>query len=152
MAYHNQVTLVGNATRDPELKYLPNGTAVAKIGIGMTRRYSTSDGQKKEEVTFVDVDFLGKTAEVVGKYVNKGSPILVHGRLKLDQWDDKKTGEKRSKLCVLGEGVQLLSKAPEGAAPAAAPARQVQPPITPRQAAAGVTNDGPSSDSDDVPF
>ena len=154
MGYLNQVTLLGNVTRDPEMKFLPNGTAVAKFGLGMTRKYNTSDGQKREEVTFVDIDILGKTAEIAGKYVKKGDPLLVTGRLKLDQWDDKKTGEKRSKLCVLGEGIQLLSRPPEGSGTrTGTSAPRTEQPITARQAAAGVTNDGPSDDgSDDVPF
>jgi len=89
MASYNKVILVGNLTRDPELRYTPKGTAIAKIGLAINRYFTTETGEKKEEVTFVDVDIFGRTAENVGQYMRKGRPILVEGRLRLDQWDDK---------------------------------------------------------------
>lgn len=104
MASYNKVILMGNLTRDPELRSLPSGMSVARIGIAVNRRYSGKDGEMKEEVTYVDVDAFGKQAETIAKYCVKGSGILVEGRLRLDQWDDRNTGEKRSKLGVVLEG------------------------------------------------
>src|SRR5215475_6772673 len=124
MASFNKVILVGNLTRDPELRYTPKGTAIAKIGLAVNRVWTNEAGEKKEEVTFVDVDIFGRTAENVGQYMRKGRPILIEGRLKLDQWDDKQTGQKKSRLGVVAETVQFLGS-PGGneGAPAARPAR-----------------------------
>jgi single-strand DNA-binding protein len=108
MASFNKVILLGNLTRDPELKYTPKGTAVAQIGLAVNRVYSNDQGEKVEEVTFVDVDLFGRTAEIANEYLRKGRPVLIEGRLKLDSWDDKQTGQKRSKLRVIGEAMQLL--------------------------------------------
>jgi single-strand DNA-binding protein len=108
MASYNRTILVGNLTRDPEIKYTPKGTAVAEIGLAVNHSYKTDSGEKREEVTFIDVTLWGRTAEIVGQYCKKGRPLLVEGRLALDQWDDKQTGQKRSKLKVVGENVQLL--------------------------------------------
>ena len=108
MASFNKVILVGNLTRDPELRYTPKGTAIAKIGLAVNRVWTNEAGEKKEEVTFVDVDVFGRTAENVGQYMRKGRPILIEGRLRLDQWDDKQTGQKKSKLGVVADTVQFL--------------------------------------------
>ena len=108
MANLNKVMLIGNLTRDPEIKYTPKGTAIADIGLAVNRNYTTEAGEKREEVTFVDVELWGRQAEIVGEYCKKGRPIFVEGRLKLDTWDDKQTGQKRSKLKVVGEQIQLL--------------------------------------------
>src|SRR5258706_7156974 len=132
MASFNKVILVGNLTRDPELRYTPKGTAIAKIGLAVNRVWTNEAGEKKEEVTFVDVDVFGRTAENVGQYMRKGRPILVEGRLRLDQWDDKQTGQKKSKLGVVAESVQFLgSPAGAGEAGAGGPA-----PARPRPASA----------------
>src|SRR5437763_385437 len=101
MANFNKVILAGNLTRDPEVRYTPKGTAIAKLGLAINRTWKNEAGETKEEVTFVDVDAFGRTAEVISQYLKKGRPILVEGRLKLDQWDDKQTGQKRSRLEVL---------------------------------------------------
>src|SRR6266704_5236147 len=108
MANFNKVILAGNLTRDPELRYTPKGTAIARIGMAINRTWKTETGETKEEVTFVDVDAFGRTAEVISQYLKKGRPILVEGRLKLDQWDDKQTGQKRSRLGVILENFQFL--------------------------------------------
>jgi single-strand DNA-binding protein len=108
MASFNKVILLGNVTRDPELKYTPKGTAVAQIGLAVNRVYSNEQGEKVEEVTFVDVELFGRTAEIANEYLRKGRPVMFEGRLKLDTWDDKQTGQKRSKLKVIGETMQLL--------------------------------------------
>ena len=156
MASFNKVILMGNLTRDPELRYTPKGTAIAKLGLAVNRVWTNEAGEKKEEVTFVDVDVFGRTAENVGQYMRKGRPILIEGRLKLDQWDDKQTGQKKSKLGVVAETVQFLGSAPgagEGggaAAPAAAPRAQ-RPAPSAAPAAEPVEGDGPP-ESDDVPF
>lgn len=154
MASFNKVILVGNLTRDPELRYTPKGTAIAKIGLAVNRVWTSESGEKKEEVTFVDVDVFGRTAENVGQYMRKGRPILVEGRLRLDQWDDKQTGQKRSRLGVVAETVQFLGSptggsggAGEGGAPG--PARQR--PAATAPTAEPVEGDGPP-ESDDVPF
>jgi len=112
MASFNKVILMGNLTRDPELRYTPKGTAIAKIGVAVNRVWTNEAGEKKEEVTFVDVDIFGRTAENVGQYMRKGRPILIEGRLKLDQWDDKQTGQKKSRMGVVAETVQFLGGAP----------------------------------------
>jgi len=146
MASFNRVILMGNLTRDPELRYTPKGTAIAKIGLAVNRVWTNEAGEKKEEVTFVDVDCFGRTAENVGQYMKKGRPIMIEGRLKLDQWDDKATGAKRSKLGVVAETVQFLGGKDD--APAAP---RTARPATTAPASEPVEGDGPP-ESDDVPF
>lgn len=113
MANFNKVMLMGNLTRDPEVRYTPKGTAIATIGLAVNRVWSNEAGEKKEEVTFVDVDVWGKQAETIGQYMGKGKPIFIEGRLKLDSWDDKESGQKRSKLKVVCESFQFIG-APKG--------------------------------------
>src|SRR6266571_4205986 len=108
MASFNKVILLGNLTRDPEVRYTPKGSAVCDLGIAVNRVYTTDSGEKREEVTFVDVTFWGRTAEVAGEYLKKGRPVFIEGRLQLDTWDDKQSGQKRSKLKVIGETMQLI--------------------------------------------
>src|SRR5438105_11590958 len=108
MASFNRVILAGNLTRDPELRYTPKGMAIAKIGLAVNRVWKNEAGESKEEVTFVDLDAFGRQAETLAQYMKKGSPLLVKGRLRLDQWDDKQTGQKRSRLGVVVEGFQFL--------------------------------------------
>ena len=105
---------MGNLTRDPEVRYTSSGTAIAKLGIAINRYWSNKDGQKQEETTFVDVDAFGKQAETIGQYLKKGRPIMVEGRLKLDQWDDKQTGQKRSKLGVVLDRFEFIDSRGEG--------------------------------------
>jgi single-strand DNA-binding protein len=114
MPNYNKVILMGNLTRDPEVKYTSGGTAIAKIGMAINRTWTNKEGQKQEETTFVDVDAFGRQAEVIGQYLKKGRPVMVEGRLKLDQWDDKQTGQKRSKLGVTLEGFQFLDSGGAG--------------------------------------
>jgi single-strand DNA-binding protein len=106
MASFNKVILVGNVTRDPEIKYIASGTAVTEVGLAVNDRRKTPSGEWVEETTYVDVTLWGRTAEVAGEYVTKGSPLLIEGRLKLDTWE--KEGKKNSKLRVVGERMQLL--------------------------------------------
>lgn len=151
MANFNKVILAGNLTRDPELRYTPRGTAVARIGMALNRSYRTESGEQRDETTFVDIEAFGRQAEVISQYMRKGRPLLVEGRLKLDQWDDKNTGQKQSKLRVVLESFSFLdSGRPEAGgepaanrpAPARPPARAVE---TPEEGA-------PPPDEDDVPF
>jgi single-strand DNA-binding protein len=106
MASYNRVVLVGNLTRDPELKYIPSGTAVAEIGLAVNDRRKGPNGEWIEETTFVDVTLWARTAEVASEYLSKGSSVLIEGRLKLDSWE--KEGKKFSKLRVVGETMQML--------------------------------------------
>jgi len=104
---YNKVVLVGNLTRDIELKYLQSGTAIGSTAIATSRKFKGSDGSQKEEVCFIDVSAFGRTAEVMNQYLKKGSKVLVDGRLKLDQWQDQ-NGNKRSKHSVIVESMQML--------------------------------------------
>jgi single-strand DNA-binding protein len=108
MASYNRVILLGNLTRDPELKYLPSGMAVADIGLAVNDRRKNANGEWIEETTFVDITLFGRTAEVVGEYVTKGSPLFIEGRLKFESWETA-DHQKRSKLKVIGDRIQLLS-------------------------------------------
>lgn len=109
MASFNKVLLLGNLTRDPELKHTPGGTAVAQIGMAVTRTwFDKASNSKKEETTFVDVTLWGRQAEIASEYLAKGRSVLIEGRLQLDTWDDKETGKKRSKLKVVVENMVLV--------------------------------------------
>ena len=154
MASFNKVILVGNLTRDPEVRYTPKGTAIAKLGLAVSRSWRSETGELKEEVTFVDVDAFGKTAETIGQYFKKGKPILIEGRLRLDTWEDKQTQQKRSKLGVVlenfrfietrGDGAQGDARRASAAAPVAASAGAAAPDLPPEP-------DMPANE-DDVPF
>src|SRR5579884_1313805 len=108
MASYNRVLLMGNLTRDPQLKYLPSQTPVAEFGIACNRKFKTAQGEERDEVLFVDVAAFGRTAEVINQYFTKGKPIFIEGRLKYDQWEDKQGGGKRSKLSVVVENFQFI--------------------------------------------
>ena len=156
----NKVMLMGNLTRDPEIKYTPKGTAIANFGIAVNRTYTPEGGEKREEVTFIDLEAFGRTAEVIGEYLKKGRPIFIEGRLKLDQWDDKTTGKKTSKLRVVVESFEFLGSregggggeggggAPSGEPRSSAPQQRRPPAAAPRPPA------DPDLDvqADDVPF
>lgn len=159
MASFNKVILMGNLTRDPELRTLPSGNAVARIGLAVNRAYLSKEGEKKEEVTYVDVDAFGKQAETIAKWCTKGRTLLVEGRLRLDQWDDKTTGEKRSRLGIVLENFQFVGSrgdSPAGGASAPSDYDDVAP--APRRAPALSRQPAPpppaSSDmnDEDVPF
>ena len=149
MASFNKVILLGNLTRDPEVRYTPKGTAVTELGMAVNRVYTAENGEKREETTFVDVTLWGRTAEIAGEYLKKGRPVLIEGRLQLDTWDDKQSGQKRSKLKVIGEGLQLLGGRPGGGSGGdeEGGSRSSSRPAPPPKAAA------PSeSDDDEIPF
>ncbi len=109
MAYLNKVFLIGNLTRDPELRVTPKGTAICQFGLAVNRQFKDESGATRDETTFIDIEAWGKQGELVSKYLTKGSPAMVEGRLKLDQWEDKTSGQKRSKLKVVLDNVQFLS-------------------------------------------
>ena len=146
MASFNKVILMGNLTRDPELRYTPKGTAVARITLAVNRTYTAGEGgEKKEEVSFVDVDVWGRQAEVISQYMKKGRPLLVEGRLKQDTWEDKNTKQKQSKLKVVLESFSFLDSGNRGGE--GAPARPAAP-----AAAAPEAPDAEPPQDDDVPF
>jgi single-strand DNA-binding protein len=130
MASFNKVILMGNLTRDPEVRYTSGGTAVTEVGLAVNRQWTDrSSNERKEETTFVDVTLWGRTAEIAGEYLSKGRPVLIEGRLQLDQWDDRETGQKRSKLRVVGESMQLIGSRGDsggGGAPARSNANRAQ--------------------------
>jgi len=143
MANLNKVMLIGNLTRDPELRYTPKGTAVADIGLAINRVWSNEAGERQEETTFVDVTLWGRQAELAEKYLSKGRGAYIEGRLQLDTWDDKETGKKRSKLKVVGENLQFL---PDGKG-----AGQGRP--SPDSAPSnGGSSPAVAEDEDDIPF
>lgn len=155
MASLNKVMIMGNVTRDVELRYTPKGTAVADIGLACNRVRTGDNGEKIEEVTFIDVTLWGRTAEIVHQYSGKGRPLFVEGRLHLDSWDDKTSGQKRTKLKVVAENIQLLNSGGGGGQPSQggnpAPAQQhAQPSQSPQ---GGSPADGGHSDDDGpIPF
>ncbi len=151
MASFNKVILAGNLTRDPELRYTPKGTAVARLGIACNRKWKSETGEMKEEVTFVDVDAFGKTAETIGQYLKKGRPILIEGRLRYDTWEDKQTRQKKSKLGVVLENFQFLDSGGGRGEGAAEAPRRARPPGAAPAAAEPAEGDAPP-ESDDVPF
>jgi single-strand DNA-binding protein len=113
----NRVLLIGNLTRDPELRSTPRGTAVAEMALAINRTWTDESGEKREETTFIDVILWARLAEIADQYLRKGSPVFIEGRLQLDTWDDKQSGQKRSKLRVVGENMQLLGRREESQAP-----------------------------------
>ncbi|HWA28689.1 MAG TPA: single-stranded DNA-binding protein [Lacunisphaera sp.] len=108
MANLNKVMLIGNLTRDPELRVTPKGTAICTFSIAVNRKFKDDSGGEREEVTYVDIEAWGKSGENISKYCTKGRPLFVEGRLRLDQWEDKNTKEKRSRMKVVLENFQFL--------------------------------------------
>jgi single-strand DNA-binding protein len=146
MASFNKVILMGNLTRDPELRYTPKGTAIARIGLALNRSWRTETGEQRDETTFVDVDAFGRQAETISQYLKKGNPLLVEGRLRLDTWEDKQTNQKRSKLGVVLESFRFIGSAQHregGAGAEPQRARAAEAPPEPAEEA---------PPEDDVPF
>lgn len=110
----NRVILMGNLTRDPELRQTPTNQSVCNFGLAVSRHYTDGDGQKQQDTTFVDAEAWGRTAEVIDQYLAKGQPILIEGRLKLDQWQDRDSGANRSKLKVVVESFEFISGSQDG--------------------------------------
>jgi single-strand DNA-binding protein len=144
----NRVMLGGHLTRDPQIRFLANEKAVASFGIAINRRFKANDGSMKEDVVFVDIEAWGRTAELCGQYLTKGSACFIEGRLKLDTWEDKKDGSKRSKLAVVADNVQFLdAKKGDRAEPAGDQA--TSQPAEPRRPSAPAAGDG---GDDEPPF
>ena len=152
MASYNRVVLMGNLTRDPELRYIPSGTAVSEIGLAVNDRVKRGD-QWVDEATFVDITLWGRTAEIANEYLSKGSSVLIEGRLKFDQWENKE-GEKRSKLRVVGEKMQMVGPKGGGGAGGGGgqsrPARQQSDDSSYQPSYDSGPDSGPPSD--DIPF
>jgi single-strand DNA-binding protein len=117
----NRVHLMGNLTRDPEMRYTPKGNPIAEIALAINRSWTDEENQKREKVTFVAVELWARLAEIAGQYLKKGSPVFIEGRLKKEEWVDKTSGEKRSKLGVAGERLQFLGSRQENEAAASGP-------------------------------
>ncbi len=113
MTSFNKVILMGNLTRDPEVRYTPNGIAVASFAIAVNRKYKQGD-ETKEEVSYIDIVVFGKQAESCGQYINKGDSVLIDGRLQQRRWDDKETGQKRNKIEVVAQSVNFMPKRSSG--------------------------------------
>lgn len=160
MASLNKVMLIGNLTRDPEIRYTPKGTAVTDIGLAVNRVSTGENGERQEETTFVEVTLWGRTAEIAGQYLAKGRPVFIEGRLQMDQWQDKTSGQTRSKLKVVGEAMQLLGGRGEGqggggGAPGGPPAREYgESRPAPSASRPPRANEAPPAveEEDDIPF
>ncbi|TVR13696.1 MAG: single-stranded DNA-binding protein [Planctomycetota bacterium] len=152
----NRVLLAGNLTRDPQVRFFANERAVANFSIATNRRYKGADGELKEETTFVDVEAWGRTAELVGQYLTKGQPCFLEGRLRLDQWEDKQTGAKRSRLLVVADSVQFLSTRGAGGGGAESGggygSRSEQSSDAQAPAAPSRSDPAPSYDDEEPPF
>ena len=139
MSNFNKVYLMGNLTRDPEVRKTPKGQTVIKMAMAINRRHKTEAGEQREEVTFVDLEAWGKIAETLSTHCKKGKPLFIEGRLKLDQWDDRTTGAKRSALRVVVEGFQFIGARDGGDASTA-------------QRNSNATGETQPTESDDAPF
>lgn len=153
MANLNRVLLIGNLTRDPELRVTPKGSSICQFGLAVNRTFKDAAGQQREETTFVDIEAWGRQGEVISKYCTKGRPLFVEGRLRFDSWEDKTSGQKRSRLSVVLENFQFIGgrgdeqgQAPSGGSDS--PERS-SPPV--RQAAPPPPAAGDNLD-EDVPF
>jgi single-strand DNA-binding protein len=145
MASYNRVLLMGNLTRNPEIRYTPTGTAVADLGLAVSENFKNKAGEMVEQNCFVDIVVWGRQAETSAEYLQKGSPVFVEGRLQLDKWENQQ-GEKRSKLRVRADRVQFLGTPGKGTESSAAPAASAPQDAAPQQPAP------PVDDDDDVPF
>jgi single-strand DNA-binding protein len=157
MASYNRVVLMGNLTRDPELRYIPSGAAVTDVGLAVNDRRKNAQGEWVEETTFIDITLWGRTAEVASEYLSKGSPVLIEGRLKFEQWE--KDGQKRSKLKVVGERMQMLGSpgggrgGGGGGRPRAAQDNQYSQAAPPEEDyGQAPAEDSGSGGGDDIPF
>ncbi len=158
MANFNKVYLIGNLTRDPELRVTPKGTAICQFGLAVNRQFKDESGAMRDDTTFVDIEAWGKQGETISKYCQKGRPLFVEGRLKLDQWEDKTSGQKRSKMKVVLENFQFLGSGQRDGAPggggefdqsAPSPERHSPPP---RATTGGAKPASTENLDEDVPF
>lgn len=155
MANLNKVMLIGNLTRDPELRYTPKGTAVADIALAINRVWNNEQNQRQEETTFVDITLWGRQAELAQQYLTKGRGVYIEGRLQMDTWDDKQTGQKRSKLKVVAENLQFLPDgkgSSGGQIPQGGPQTSRPPQGSGRPQGASAAPPDDYGDEDDIPF
>lgn len=168
MASYNKVMLMGNLTRDPEIRYTPKGSAVADLGLAVNRVYTTENNERREEVTYIDVVLWARLAELASQYLSKGRAVFIEGRLQMDTWEDKQTGQKRSKIRVVGETMQFIDSKRDNddgnsGGNYSRPAQRNSGPSQPRQnesrsprpPANDDFNEGPITDNlddDDIPF
>jgi single-strand DNA-binding protein len=158
MASLNKVLLMGNLTRDPEMRYLPNNTAVVNFGMACNRKWKDANGQDKEDVVFVDVSAFKTTAELINQHFRKGDPMFIEGRLKLDQWEDKQGGGKRSKLSVVVEQLTFLPRAgaasdsPPQSRPASQPTTRTGTRPAPATPTSNPIGEQEQFKEDDIPF
>jgi len=167
MANVNKVMLLGNITRDLEVRYTPKGTAVCDLGMAVNRIRTGDNGERIEEVTYVDVTLWGRQAELAGQYLAKGRSVFIEGRLQLDQWDDKQTGQKRQRLRVVGENMQFIGGQGQGGggnqggggSPPSHESGSSQQSAPPQQSSSPPSNQGGAAaadsfdnDDDDIPF
>ena len=153
----NKVLLMGNLTRDPELRVTPKGTPICQFSLAINRKFKMESGESREEVIFVDIEAWGKQGETIAKYVTKGRPLFVEGRLRLDSWEDKTTKEKRSRMKVVLEGFEFIGDGRgggAGAAPGSDPAASASPErhAPPPRAPAGGKPAASENLDEDVPF
>jgi single-strand DNA-binding protein len=151
----NKVTLAGRLTRDPEIRYTPSGTAIADFSLAVTRYYKNNAGERVEETDFIDVTAFGRSAEIIWKHLKKGNPLYVDGHFKLDQWQEKQSGQPRSKLRVVAESMQFVGPRPQTQAPAPALSPTQRPGLAaPASAPAAKRPLDPDLDvaPDDIPF
>lgn len=137
MASFNRIILVGNLTRDPQLKFLPSQMAIVEFGMAVNHKYKTKSGEERQDVMFIDCSSFGRGAEVINQYCKKGSQLLIEGRLKFDTWEDKQGGGKRSKHVVVVENFQLMGQRPSGGS---------------AESAGNDQQDGQQFQDDDIPF
>ncbi len=160
MANVNKVTLIGRITRDIELRYTPKGTAVSELAMAVNRVRTDDSGQKIEETTFVDVTLWGRQAELANQYLAKGREVYIEGRLQLDTWQDKQSGQSRSRLRVVGETMQFLGTGSPTGGNKSQPSEQSQPnpqsqsapPQNQTPQSGGAPADIPFEEDDDIPF
>jgi single-strand DNA-binding protein len=168
MANYNRVLLMGNLTRDPEIRYSAGGggregggSAICKFGLAVNRNWTNQAGEKQEETCFVDIVVFGRQAETCNEYLRKGRAAFIEGRLKLDQWEDRESGQKRSKLEVVAENVQFLGSRDGGGAPSTGVPRRDEPasrggrdeaPSSAPPAGARAAKGGDEINFDDIPF
>ena len=153
MANLNRVFVIGNLTRDPQIRYTPKGTAVADIGLAINHVLKTEERERREEVTYVDVVLWARLAEIADQYLKKGRPVFIEGRLQLDSWDDKQTGQKRSRLRVVAENMQLLGSRSESEAAASTTAPRHSPgPAAPAPRPQQPKDPDLDAEPDDIPF
>ena len=154
MANLNKVMLIGNLTRDPEVRYTPSGKAVADISLAINRVWNNDQGQKQEETTFVDVTLWGRQAELAQQYLTKGRGVYIEGRLQMDSWDDKETGKKRTKLKIVGDNLQFLPDGRGSAGGGGAPQQRSSAPQQRSGSPQGASAAPPEEfqEEDDIPF